>query len=193
MKTQTLLLAVLLPCIFVSSTVSARAEIPAGGLTLEEAFSEPPVKQESVLVFLEPGKKVYLPKPLSTNDVVITPKGIEPWDLHYYSSPGPPSRSSKGVTYKVEYLQPYMDPLPKVTPVAPYKPYYSSDPVPVLPIGADQIESGTIYGNVYNVYDKAGKNYSGVVVGDSDYSITYPMGKGDPVMRSGNMIINLGR
>jgi hypothetical protein len=72
-------------------------------------------------------------------------------------------------------------------------PYYSGHPVPVLPIGGDQLDQGTVYGNVYSVYDKAGKNYSGVVVGDSDYSITYPIGKGDPVMKSGNTVISLGR
>jgi hypothetical protein len=43
------------------------------------------------------------------------------------------------------------------------------------------------------VYDKAGKNYTGVVVGDGDFSVTYPSeGKGT-VLRYGNILINLDR
>lgn len=67
------------------------------------------------------------------------------------------------------------------------------DPTPVLPIGGDQLDIGTVYGPIYNVYDKAGRNYTGVVVGDSDFSVTYPSGEGDCIMKSGNIIINLGK
>lgn len=67
------------------------------------------------------------------------------------------------------------------------------DPTPVLPIGGDQLDIGTVYGPIYNVYDKAGRNYTGVVVGDSDFSVTYPNGGGDCIMKSGDIIINLGK
>jgi len=67
------------------------------------------------------------------------------------------------------------------------------DPTPVLPIGGDQLDIGTVYGPIYNVYDKAGRNYTGVVVGDSDFSVTYPSGGGDCIMKSGDIIINLGK
>ena len=194
MNTKTLLLAALLPCIFVAATVSARAEIPPEGLTLEEAFSEPPAKAKDskipLLIPLEPGNKIHLWRPLDPGEVVIPPKGMKLEDLHIVT----PSKRDPRVPYHHSTFEVYRpepgEPLLVSRPV-PHD--YAGAAVPVLPIGADQIDTGTVYGNVYNVYDKAGKNYSGVVVGDSDYSITYPMGKGDPVMRSGNMIINLGR
>jgi len=69
--------------------------------------------------------------------------------------------------------------------------YESECLTPVLPIGGDQLDSGTYFAPVYNVYDKAGKNYTGVVVGDGDFSVTYPSeGKGT-VLRYGNILINL--
>ena len=71
--------------------------------------------------------------------------------------------------------------------------YESEYPTPVLPIGGDQLDSGTYFAPVYNVYDKAGKNYTGVVVGDGDFSVTYPSeGKGT-VLRYGSILINLDR
>jgi len=66
------------------------------------------------------------------------------------------------------------------------------DPSPVLPIGGYDLDSGTVYGPIYSVYDKEGRNYSGVVIGDSDFSITYPSDGGDAIMKSGSIISNLG-
>jgi hypothetical protein len=71
--------------------------------------------------------------------------------------------------------------------------YESEYPIPVLPIGGEDLDSGTYFAPVYSVYDKAGKNYTGVVVGDGDFSVTYPSeGKGT-VLRYGNILINLDR
>jgi hypothetical protein len=71
--------------------------------------------------------------------------------------------------------------------------YESEYPTPVLPIGGEDLDSGTYFAPVYSVYDKAGKNYTGVVVGDGDFSVTYPSeGKGT-VLRYGNILINLDR
>ena len=66
-------------------------------------------------------------------------------------------------------------------------------PSPVLPIGADQIDQGVVIGNYYNVTDKAGRDYSGVTVGDRDFNLTVPFGQGDTVLQSGGIIINLGQ
>ena len=46
--------------------------------------------------------------------------------------------------------------------------YESEYPTPVLPIGGEELDSGTYFAPVYSVYDKAGKNYTGVVSGDGD-------------------------
>jgi hypothetical protein len=71
--------------------------------------------------------------------------------------------------------------------------YDLDSPTPVLPIGGEELDSGTYFAPVYSVYDKAGKNYTGVVVGDGDFSVTYPSeGKGT-VLRYGNILINLDR
>jgi hypothetical protein len=71
--------------------------------------------------------------------------------------------------------------------------YETDCPTPVLPIGGEELDSGTYFAPVYSVYDKAGKNYTGVVVGDGDFSVTYPSeGKGS-VLRYGNILINLDR
>jgi hypothetical protein len=73
------------------------------------------------------------------------------------------------------------------------KAYDLDSPTPVLPIGGEELDSGTYFAPVYSVYDKAGKNYTGVVVGDGDFSVTYPSeGKGT-VLRYGNILINLDR
>jgi len=71
--------------------------------------------------------------------------------------------------------------------------YDLESPTPVLPIGGEELDSGTYFAPVYSVYDKAGKNYTGVVVGDGGFSVTYPSeGKGT-VLRYGNILINLDR
>jgi len=143
-----------------------------------------------VMIPLEPGNTIYLWRPLDPGEVVIPPKGMKLEDLHIVT----PSKRDPRVPYHHSIFQVYR--------AEPREPLWVSRPVPnddvgaavpVLPIGADQLDQGTIYGNVYSVYDKAGKNYSGVVVGDSSFSITYPMGEGDPVMKSGDMVISLGR
>jgi hypothetical protein len=73
------------------------------------------------------------------------------------------------------------------------KAYDLDFPTPVLPIGGEELDSGTYFAPVYSVYDKAGKNYTGVVIGDGDFSVTYPSeGKGT-VLRYGNILINLDR
>lgn len=50
----------------------------------------------------------------------------------------------------------------------------SEYPEPVLPIGSDRIESGTVIGPVYSVTDKDGREHTGVTIGTGSYSITIP-------------------
>jgi hypothetical protein len=176
-------------------TSDGSVDYPAAGSPCAKALE--PLKTN--VITLAPGNLVYLPRTLSPGDIVIPPEGMEPWEIHYIFPPAPPSRSPKGrVTYKVVYPlppQPSWAYRPEPDLGGGYQPtpeVSSGKAVPVLPIGGDQLDQGTVFGNVYSVYDKAGKNYSGVVVGDSKYSITYPIGEGDPIMRSGNTIINLG-
>jgi hypothetical protein len=69
---------------------------------------------------------------------------------------------------------------------------HSEYPEPVLSIGSDRISEGVSYGPVYSVWDRGGKDHTGVIVGDQDFSLVVPLDhKETPVMQSGGLIIPL--
>lgn len=68
----------------------------------------------------------------------------------------------------------------------------SDTPAPVFPISADRIESAMVYGRNYSVIDKEGREHTGVVTGDSDYSLTIPADPNEkPIMKAGHIIMPL--
>lgn len=68
----------------------------------------------------------------------------------------------------------------------------SDAPSPVLPIGADRIKDGIIYGSFYSVTDREGREHTGVTTGDADYSLTIPSNPNEKtIMKAGHIIMPL--